>query len=63
MPLTSLILPPICAYPMTRPGILTPYVMVFFGIQWYEMRGGCSFFVYIGGIVDHICGLFCLFVQ
>ena len=49
IPLTSLTQTNFCDCPKSGP-VPMPYVMVFF-----EVRGGCSFFVDISGIFNHHC--------
>jgi hypothetical protein len=53
IPLTGLTLPQFCACPMTC--IPEPYCVCGGGVQWLEAISICSFFVCIGGIVNHFC--------
>jgi hypothetical protein len=51
IPLNDLTPPYFYASPKSGPGFQMPYIMVFFCVQWCEVRG--SFFYDIYGIVDH----------
>jgi hypothetical protein len=44
----------LCACPSPSYGLSTPYVVIFWYVKWFQLRGDCSF-VDIGGIVDHYC--------
>ena len=54
IPLTGLTPPHFCGCPNPGYGFPTPYV-VFFYVQWFEVRGVVVCFVDIDGIVDHHC--------
>jgi len=43
IPLTDLTQPHFCACPKPGLGLSMLYVFVFFCVQWFDVRGGCSF--------------------
>jgi hypothetical protein len=55
-PLTGLTPPYVCACPKPGPGFPTSYVVVFWGVQWVQLRWEVIVrFIDIGGIDDHHC--------
>ena len=62
IPLTGLTPTHVCVCPKPAPGFPMLYVIVFFSVQWFEVRGTVVVrFVDIGAIINHYFVLLCEF--